>query len=61
VTLELGNNPSGATLTGTLSIAAVRGVASFSDLRIAVPGSGYTFTASAIGLLGATRSTFRVQ
>jgi hypothetical protein len=61
VTIALGNNPGGATLTGTLSIAAVRGVASFSDLRIDVSGSGYTFAASASGLLGATSSSFNVQ
>ncbi len=61
VTLALGNNPGGATLTGTLTIAAQRGVASFSDLRIDVPGSGYTFTASAIGLVGASSSSLTVQ
>ncbi len=61
VTLALGNNPGHATLTGTLTIGAQRGVASFSDLRIDVPGAGYTFTASAIGLIGASSSRFAVQ
>ena len=61
VTIALGNNPSKATLTGTLTIAALRGVATFSDLRIDLPGSGYTFTASAINLTGATSTSFAVQ
>lgn len=61
VTLALGNNPGGANLTGTLTIAAQRGVTSFSDLRIDVPGSGYTFTASATGLVGASSASFTVQ
>jgi len=61
VTIALGNNPGGATLTGTLSITAARGVASFSDLRIDLPGSGYTLVASANGLLSATSSSFNVQ
>ena len=61
VTLALGNNPGNATLTGTLTIPAQRGVAAFSDLRIDVPGSGYTFTASAIGLIGAASTSFAVQ
>jgi hypothetical protein len=61
VTLALDNNPSGATLTGTLTVSATRGVASFSDLRIDLAGSGYTFTASAFGLFGATSSSFNVQ
>src|SRR5438128_391656 len=54
VTLALGNNPSHATLTGTLTLTTQRGIASFSDLRIDLPGSDYTFAATAIGLIGAS-------
>ena len=61
VTIGLGSHPDGATLTGTLTVTAVRGVATFSDLRIDRAGSGYTFTASAISLIGATSTSFTVQ
>lgn len=62
VTIGLGSHPDGATLTGTLTVTAVRGgVATFGDLRIDRAGSGYTFTASAISLIGATSTSFTVQ
>src|SRR5207247_1891855 len=34
ITLALGNNPSGATLTGTLGVDATAGVAAFTNLSI---------------------------
>ncbi len=58
VTLAIGNNPGGGTLTGTTSVAAVAGVATFSNLRINKVGSGYTLVASSSGLTGATSSAF---
>jgi hypothetical protein len=52
------------TSTGTAAltspIAAVSGVASFSDLEHTVVGTGFTLTASASGLTGATSTTFDV-
>ncbi len=54
VTLAIGTNPSGGTLSGTLSKGAVSGVAAFADLTIDKAGSGYTLTASAGTLAGAT-------
>ena len=41
-------------------MAAVGGVASFSDLQIRAPGTGYTLTASAPGLSGATSAGFAI-
>src|SRR5207245_2767539 len=47
VTVALGANPGGGTLSGTATVAAVAGVASFANLRINRTGTGYTLTASA--------------
>ena len=60
VTLALANNPSGATLGGTLTVAAVNGVATFSDLTLDKLGSGYTFTATSGSLTSATSASFDV-
>ena len=46
VTLKLAANPGGSTLGGTLSVAAVNGVATFSNLTLNTPGVGYTVTAT---------------
>jgi uncharacterized repeat protein (TIGR03806 family) len=61
VTLAIGTNPGSATLGGTTSVAAVSGVATFSNLSLNNAGSGYTLTASSTGLTGATSTTFNVQ
>ncbi len=45
VTVALDRNPAGATLAGTMSVAAVHGVATFQDLRLDRAGSGYTLAA----------------
>jgi len=60
VTVAIGTNPGTGTLTGTLSHNAVAGVASFNDLKIDQPGIGYTLTASAGGVAGATSATFDI-
>ena len=60
VTVTLGSNPSGGTLGGTMTVSAVQGIATFADLRIDRPGSGYTLGASAAGLSGATSTPFAV-
>jgi plastocyanin len=60
VTLALGVNPSGATLSGTTTANAAGGVATFSDLRMSKPGTNYTLSASASGLTGATSTAFDV-
>jgi hypothetical protein len=63
ITLQLGSNPSGGTLscTGSLSKAAVAGVATFSGCKIDKPGNGYTITATALGITGVTSAPFNVQ
>ncbi len=60
VTIAIGTNPSGGTLSGTLTVAAVAGVATFSNLAINKVGTGYTLTAASSGLTGATSNAFNV-
>jgi hypothetical protein len=60
VTLEIGTNPAGGTLTGTLTVAAVQGIAAFSDLRIDRAGAGYRFTATSGDFPPVTSSRFDV-
>src|SRR5205823_1705711 len=60
ITVALGANPGGGTLAGTTSVNAVSGVATFSTLSINNAGNGYTLTASASGLTGATSASFNI-
>src|SRR5438046_2767729 len=60
ITVAIGANPSGGTLSGTTSVNAVNGVATFSTLSINNAGNGYTLTASASGLTGATSASFNI-
>ena len=50
ITVAIGANPSGGTLSGTLTQAAVNGTATFPGLSINKLGTGYTLTASATSL-----------
>lgn len=59
VTVAIGNNPSGGTLSGTTTVAAVAGVATF-NLSIDKAGTGYTLTASSGTLTGATSNPFNI-
>lgn len=61
VSLAIGPNPAGGTLTGTTTVTANGGVARFADLRIDRPGTGYTFVASGTGLVGATSAPFAIR
>ncbi|HTH63848.1 MAG TPA: hypothetical protein VL563_04130 [Gemmatimonadales bacterium] len=61
VTLSIGTNPSGGTLSGTTTVAAVAGVAGFSTLSIDKSGTGYTLASAASGLTAATSATFNVS
>ena len=47
-------------LTGTTTVNAVNGVATFSDLRVTGLCTGCTLKAAASGLAGATSSSFNV-
>src|SRR2546429_3763877 len=60
ITVALGANPGGGTLAGTTSVNALSGVATFSTLSINNAGNGYTLTASASGLTGATSASFNI-
>ena len=40
--MAIGTNPGGGTLSGTTTVAAVAGVATFSNLSINKAGTGYT-------------------
>ena len=60
VTVAIGTNPGAGTLSGTATVAAVNGVATFSTLSINTPGTGYTLTAASLGLAGATSSAFNI-
>ena len=61
ITVALGANPGNARLTGTASARAANGVATFSDLRIDKPGTGYTLTATVPGLTPDTSTAFDVM
>jgi hypothetical protein len=60
VTIAIGSNPSGGTLSGTTTVSAVGGIATFPTLSIDAVGNGYTLTANSIGLTGATSSSFDI-
>ena len=60
VTIALGTNPGNGTLGGTLTVAAVNGVATFSNLSINKTGTGYTLTAADGSLSGATPAAFNI-
>jgi adhesin/invasin len=61
VSLAIGTNPPGSgALDGTTSVAAASGIATFAAVDIDEAGNGYTLTASATGLTGATSAAFNV-
>lgn len=49
VTLAIATNAGGGTMTGTLSVPAVNGIATFTNLRIDKAGAGYTLKARQAG------------
>jgi hypothetical protein len=59
ISVALGDNPAGATLGGTTTVAASRGVATFKDVTISATGSGFTMIASGVG--SATSDSFDVR
>jgi hypothetical protein len=60
VTVAIGTNPVGGSLSGSTTVEAVNGVAVFSNLTLDKPGAGYTLTANANALAGTTSSPFNV-
>ena len=61
ITVAIGTNPGGGTLSGTTSVVPVAGVATFSNLSINNPGNGYTLTAGASNLTAATSTSFTIR
>ncbi len=63
VTVAIGHNGglvTPGTLSGTKTVAAVNGVATFSDLTIDQPGNGYTLVVTAAGVTGAESAAFNI-
>jgi hypothetical protein len=62
VTLAItsGTGTAGATLSGTATVAAVAGVASFADLSIDSVGTGYTLTAATAGVTDIVSAAFDI-
>jgi len=61
VVISIKTNAGGGTLSGTLTIAAGAGVATFSNLSINNIGTGYTLQAASGGLTSATSNTFNIM
>ncbi len=61
VTLTLGTNVADGTLWGTTTVNAVRGTATFPDLSVDRPGTGYTMSATSAPLAGATSAGFDIR
>jgi hypothetical protein len=60
VKVAFANNPTGATLGGTLTVTASQGVAAFSGLTINKVGSGYTLQVTSSGLSSAVTNAINV-
>ena len=60
ITISLFANPNGATLSGTLSVAATAGVATFSNLMLDKIGNGYKFAATGTNIRTAIGSAFNI-
>src|SRR5690349_7602152 len=61
VTVAIGVNPAAGTLTGTVTVTAVNGVAVFYGLSIDKSGAAYTLTATTNGLTAATSAPFDID
>ena len=61
VTVAIGTNPGGGTLSGTTKVNAVAGVASFTDLTIDQMGAGYTLVVTSGSLSSATSAAFGIS
>src|SRR5207247_2585328 len=60
VTVALGTNPGGGALSGTTTLAAAGGVATFAGLSINRPGTGYTLVAATNGIATKVSTAFNV-
>src|SRR5438309_1448584 len=60
LTVAIDSNLAGGTLSGTATVSAVNGVATFANLSIDRAGTGYTLAVSAGGLTDATSTAFNI-
>ena len=60
ITLAPATNPGNGKLSGTLTVKAVNGVATFTTLWLDKVGIGYTLSASAVGLTSTTSTAFNI-
>ena len=60
ISLAIGTNAGGGTLSGGAAVSPVNGVATFSAVSIDKAGTGYTLTTAATGVTGATSTTFNI-
>lgn len=58
VNVNINSNPGAATLTGTTTLNATQGVATFSNLVLDQPGLGYSLRLTSSGLTGVTTDSF---
>src|SRR5690348_7099893 len=61
VTISFALNPVGATLSGTTTVSAVNGLATFSDLSIDKASEGYALAASSAGLPFVSSQSFSIN
>ena len=61
ITVAIGTNPGGGALSGTATVGAINGIATFSSLSINNAGVGYTLTAASTGLTGTTSTAFNIM
>jgi parallel beta-helix repeat protein len=60
ITIAIGNNPGSSTLSGTTTVDAVSGIATFADLSLDKSGNSYTLNATSPSLNGSASSAFNV-
>jgi predicted outer membrane repeat protein len=60
VSIAIGSNPGGGVLSGTATVNAVAGIATFGTLSIDKPGVGYTLVATSAGVTQATSVPFDI-
>lgn len=60
ITLAIGANPASGSLSGTTTVAAIRGLATFNDVRINNAGTGYTLKATSGFLTSTVSASFNV-
>ena len=60
IVIAIGNNPGGATLSGTTTVNAINGLATFDNLTLDKAGTAYTLVASSAGLKPDTSDAFNV-